>query len=478
MTKYTLALLPLLMASTAIAGPATDEGAKHLTEVFQTYLGSTEGVVAVAVDGDAYALTLDPKPLLDQAQEAGVTATLSPLEYSLTDNGDGTWAVKQDQPFTMSFSGPDKSELKEDVAKMTLDGTFDEKLMAFSSAKGGFEGLKATSSQEAPEGKATVEATLASGTYEMTGAAGASGGTDVTITGTGTGLVEVITAPMGEGATAMPVTIKVDSFSQKMTGSGLMLDGIYKTAAWLVAHPDDASKKAAKDEFKGILTGALPIWNNMLVEGTASKISVDTPMGPAGIDEVGFTVDINGAVKDGKFREAISLAGLTLPPGVLPAWAEPILPKKVTLDVQATGFDAAAGFVAGLGVFDLPEGMADTTAFDESVKKAFLPDGTVTVSLNPGAVTGDGYELTYQGDMKVDVASDMPTGKATVTLTGADKLQAALQAAPDDMKAQAMMGFGMAQGMAKQEGDKLVWEIDATTPGSVSVNGTPLMGGQ
>ena len=38
--------------------------------------------------------------------------------------------------------------------------------------------------------------------------------------------------------------------------------------------------------------------------------------------------------------------------------------------------------------------------------------------------------------------------------------------------------FGMAQGMAKPDGDKLVWEIDASTPGTVTVNGMPMMGGQ
>ena len=71
----------------------------------------------------------------------------------------------------------------------------------------------------------------------------------------------------------------------------------------------------------------------------------------------------------------------------------------------------------------------------------------------------------------------MPTGTAKVTLTGVDKLTTAIQAAPDDMKAQAMMGFGMVQGMAKKDGNKLVWVIDATKPGSVLVNGTPVMGG-
>lgn len=476
MTKYTLALIPLLMASTAMA-EATDDGAKQLTQVFQTYLGTTEGVVSVAVDGEGYALTLDPSPLLAQAKEAGVTLAVSPLTYALVDNGDGTWAVTQDQAFSVTMSGPDKAEMKEDIARMTMEGTFDAGLMTFTTAKGNFEGLKMTSTQDSPEGQVTVEEGVEAGTYEMTGAAGASGGVDMSVTASATGISAVIAAPMGEGQPAMPINVKAESVSEKVTGSGVVLDGIYKTVAWVVAHPDDASKDAAKDELKGILTAALPVWGNLTIEGSVAKISADTMVGPVGLDEVTFTMDLNGAVPDGKFREAISASGLTLPPGIVPDWAAPILPQKVSIDVQASGFDAAAGIAAALDALD-QTGMADQTALDAAVQKAFFPAGTFVLSINPSAITGDGYELTYQGDATMDVAKETGSGKALVTLTGADKLQAAIQNAPDDMKMQAMMGFGMAQGMAKQEGDKLIWEIDATDPTNPLINGAPVMGGQ
>ena len=153
------------------------------------------------------------------------------------------------------------------------------------------------------------------------------------------------------------------------------------------------------------------------------------------------------------------------------------MPQKLSFDFQVTDFDAAAAAVVALGLFDLPDGAQPDDAFNKAMMAALLPKGTVTIGLNPGAVTGDGYELTYEGTMVAGPDMPAPTGKATVTLTGLDKLQAALAAAPDDIKGQAMMGVGMAQGMAKQDGDKLVWEIDASTPGSLSVNGTPMMGG-
>ena len=479
MTKYTLALLPLLMASTAIAGPATEEGAAHLTEVFQTYLGATEGVVSVELDGDAYAVTLDGAVLAGALDQTGAKITVAPFELSMTDNGDGTWEVSQDQAW--SFAGTDASggEFKTDIARMTMDGVWDESLMILTSSTGGMEGYKASNTQVMPDGTTiTSESTIDSSTSTSTAKAGAAGGADADVTYAMTGMATTMTLPPGEGMPAMPVALKAASAEYKGKMTGLRSEGILGALAFFVAHADEAALKAAKDEAKAAITGALPVWENTLVEGKLSQISAETPMGPVALDEMAFTVDINGAVTEGKFREAFSVSGLTLPPGLVPDWAAPILPQKVSLDFQATGFDAAAGITAALGAFDLPEGMADTTEFDAAVQKAFFPNGTVMVSINPSAVTGDGYELTYQGDMTVDIANEMPSGKALVTLTGADKLQAVIQGAPEEMKMQAMMGFGMAQGMAKQEGDKLVWEIDATNPMNPLINGVSMMGGQ
>jgi hypothetical protein len=73
-------------------------------------------------------------------------------------------------------------------------------------------------------------------------------------------------------------------------------------------------------------------------------------------------------------------------------------------------------------------------------------------------------------------------GKATVTMTGMEAVMAALQAAPPEVGGQMVPMLGMAQGMASPgDAGALVWEIDASTPGTLLVNGTDLMammGGQ
>ena len=476
--SHALAFVPFLAALPAFANPATQPGADHLTQVFQTYLGTTAGVVSVAMNGDTYVVTLDVGPLLKTAATKDVTAKISPLKLSLTDNGDATWHVTGDQAVSVAMSLPNAFDIQEVVASQKLDGTFVESLMAFSALKGEFSGLKLTEMISGPNTPATnAEVAVDKGAFEVTSVAGASGGVDTKMNLTATGLSETITAPGTEGQPGMPITVKAATLTEVATGTGIKFDGIYKTLAWVVSHPGQDAMKADKAGLKAILTDALPVFANLNVTGTVSKLTVDTPMGPVGVAELSFTADLNGAVAEGKAREAFSLSGLTLPDGVLPPWAAPILPQKISLDVQITDFDAAAAMTTALGVMDLPDGTPPGPEFNAKLQAAAMPKGYVTITLNPGSLSGDGYELTYEGKMAAKSDSSVPTGTAKVTLTGVDKLTTAIQAAPDDMKAQAMMGFGMVQGMAKKDGNKLVWVIDATKPGSVLVNGTPVMGG-
>ena len=474
-----IAVLPLILTGSAALAGATEEEAAHLTEVFQTYLGATDGVVSVEIDGDDYALTLDAAPLMAAAAAQGGSASLTPIEMTLTDNGDGTWGVALDQAVTLAFSMPGAADVKEEIASLKSEGVFDEALMSFTTAKGEMTGVKVTETVTAQgQPPISIDVAIASGTFATTGTAGSAGGVDSTVSLTMTGLTESFMTPAQNGMPSMPISITADSVSETGKIDGLRPDAFYKSLAWFVDHPDQESMKADKAAMKAILQDGLPLFGMMSVTGTVKNVAVTTPIGNVGIAEMGIGLDMNGVVADGKFREAITVSGLTLPEGVIPAWATSILPQKFSIDIQVTDFDAAAAANVAFGLFDLPDGTKPDPAFDAALQKALLPKGTVTIALNPGAVSGDGYELTYQGSMVAGPEMPVPTGKATITLTGIDKLQAALAAAPDDIKGQAMMGVGMAQGMAKPgENGSLVWEIDASTSGSLSVNGTPMMGG-
>lgn len=473
-----LAVLPLVFSGSAAFAEATEEGAAHLVEVFQTYLGTTEGVVSVEVDGDVYSLTLDAAPLIAMATEPGGSASMTPVVMSLTDNGDGTWDVEQDQSLKLAFSLPGAADVVEEVGSVVWDGVFDEALMTFTSGKGEMTDIKVTETiSDLNSGDVSIDVTVASATFEMTGNIGANGGADNTVNMTMTGLTETIITPASEGTPPIAITVTLESLTETVTMKGMRPDAIYKALAWFVAHPTEVAMKTGKAEMKTILQEGLPLFEAISGTGTATNLSVASPIGPVGVAEINFAIELNGVVADGKFREAFTLSGLTLPEGIIPEWAVPILPQKLSIDVQVTDFDPAAAAGLILGLFDLPDGAEPDAAFGQTLLAALLPNKTVTIGLNPGAVAGDGYELTYEGSMVAGPEMTSPTGTALITLTGIAKLQAALAAAPDDIKGQAMMGVGMAQGMAKtDENGALVWEIDASTPGSLSVNGTPMMG--
>lgn len=478
MKKLALALVSVFLASPAVADPATPQGADHLSQVFQTYLGPGADVISVVAKGDVYELTMDVQPLIAQATGVGGRGQITPIVVELADHGDSTWGVSMDQPIGVDLSIPKVFDLKEDIARFSLTGTFDETLPGFTQVNGAFSGIKLVETfyaDHAPPQR--VEASVDAGTIESTSRAAASGGTDFKTTLTATGVIETMTTPAIDGEPAMPVTIKAESLSDTVAGNRFMGAQMLELAAWMTAHPDKAAKEADQAGLKAALIAAMPFFGTMQGTGAVNLLSIDTPMGAMGIEKVGFSVDLNGAVPAGLLRAGFSVSGLTLPAGLVPDWAAPLAPQTLSLDVQATDFDPAAAVTAALSALDLPSGSQTGPEFDAKLQAALLPKGSVTITLNPGALTGAGYALTYEGAMVAGPNTEMPTGKATVTLTGAEALTAALNAAPDDMKAQAMMGFGMAQGMAKQQGDLLIWEIDAPTPGSLSINGMAMMGG-
>jgi hypothetical protein len=477
MNRYAMiAALPLIFSGATVFAQATEQGAAHLTHVFQTYLGTTAGAVTVALDGDNYIVTLNVTPAVMQVP--GATSSMTPLELTLTDKGDGTWHVAQDQAISFNVNEPGQAVIKEEIASLKSEGVFDEALMSFTSATGKMSGITITQ-DITTAGQPPVKSDLAlqDGTFTLTGSAAAGGGVDNTFLVTMTGLTGSMAISSEAGAPAMPITYSADSLTETGKIDGMRMDALYKAIAWMVAHPDEAAMKSDKAGLKTILQEGFPLFSTLAATGSLKNFVITTPMGNVGMAEMGIAVDMNGVVPDGKLREAFTVTGLTLPEGIIPTWAVPIVPQKFSVDFQVTDFDAAAAAVVALRLFDLPAGTEPDAAFEKALLTALLPKGTATFGLNPGAVAGNGYELTYQGTMVAGPDMAMPTGTATVTLTGIDKLQAAVAAAPDDIKAQATMGVAMAQGMAKQDGDKLVWEIDASTPGSLSVNGLKMMGG-
>lgn len=468
-----------LWSTTALA-EATEEGATKLLSVFQTYLGTTEGVVALAVEDDAYKVTFDAAPLIAKLpSEAGLTATFSKIEATVTDNGDGTWDYAVDQPASIAYDIPNAMTAKTDYGQILLTGTFDESLGDSSAYHLEVNDTISEQTQIDPNmGEISIKMTQEAMSMEG-GAVPGEAGVDNSFTATTTGLTYDMAFPGGEGAPPMAFTATVAEGTATGGLTGYQPAGLYGLLAFFVAHPEPALIEADKTGLKSALEAAMPIFANLQMTGAYKGIEVTTPMGPVGLAEMGVTMDMNGAVADGKLREAFNLKGLTLPDGILPPFAAPLVPSDLSLDVTASRFDLAAAAGLALGLLDLPVGGTPPVDFDAQMMAALLPEGVVDITIAPGETNAPAYRLTYEGAMAVGPATPMPVGKARLGLTGIDAIGEAMQASPPEMgMAQMVPMLEMAKMMAQPGVDgELIWEIETTATGGLLVNGQDMMGG-
>ena len=469
-----------LWSTTALA-EATDQGAADLLAVFQTYLGTTEGVVAVAVDGDAYKVTFDAAPLVAKIPaDAGMTSTITPMVMTVTDNGDGTWAYEMDQPVSIAYDIPGVVRNKSDYGQVLLSGTFDEALGDTTAYTLAMNQMVTEQTQIDPElGDVTVKVTQDSLTFEGTAAAGAAGGVDGQFTTASSNLRYEMMLPASEAMPAMPLVMTMAEGSATGGMTGYNPKGLYGLLAFFVANPDPALIEANKPGLKAAIEAAMPVFANLQITGSYKGVALETPFGPVGLDEVGLTIDMNGAVAEGKFREAIRFKGLTLPEGVLPEFAAGLVPSEMTIDVAASRFDPAAATQLALGLLDLPANATPPADFGDQMLAAIMPEGSLDITIAPGETVAAAYRLTYEGSMAVGPAMPMPVGKARIGLTGMDKINEAILASPPEMGLQEMgMMLGMAQMMAQPGVDgELIWEIEATETGGLLINGQDMMGG-
>ena len=471
-----------LMSGAAFADPATPEEAARLTALLQTYLGAEPGVVTVEPGGDSYTVTFDFSPFIAKASPETFSGTITPYVLTMTDNGDGTWASQSDQSFLANFTYAGVNQVSYSIASWKSTGVFSEALGAFSASRSEFSDLAMTQSMTLPDQPASNSSSSAKeGVYESTATAGIEGGIDSKITYNFANYSQTMAIPGAPGAPATDVVIAAESYLGEGKVTALDPAAFYKLMAWFVAHPSPEAIKADQAGLKAVLTDGIPFFQNMAGAGGMTNATITTPLGEFKADAISAELEANGVVKDGLFREAVKVSGLTIPAGIAPEWSAGLVPKEVSFDFAVSGFDAASPAATLISAFDLNNPDLIDEATKMSLMTAMMPNGTVDIKLAPGVISSDIYALTYEGAMTAGPMG-APVGKATVTMTGMDAVMAALQAAPPEVGGQMAPMLGMAQGMAKPGTDgALVWDIDATTPGTLLVNGTDLMammGGQ
>lgn len=470
----------LALSAAAALAQGTPQGAADLTATFQTYFGKVPGVVNVVPEGDGYVVTLDATPLFAMIPaEAGVQVSMTSHRMVVADNGDGTWNVVQDQPFDFSLSIPGVTDMRVAADALLCEGTFDPALKVFTANLCNIDNMVIDQTVTDPFGATSeTRSRTASFDIETTARANPEGGVDQTISYSATGIEQDMTMPLMPGEPPLPVRLTLDDYTADGEMTGYRVQSMLDALAWFVANPNPEAMMGARGQMRDIIAGGLPLWEMLDIGMLGNGLSIDTPIGPITADEVEITVALAGAVQDGLLSESIGVSGLKLPQGVVPPFLEPLLPADGLIDFAIEGFDAAAGAQVLLGLFDLAPGAEPGPEFGGQLLQALLPDGSVDIVFPSGLLANGTYAIEWEGRMSAGPMA-MPTGTGRVTMTGFDAAMGLVDGLPQEMKDQALPVMGIARGIAQVQDDgSLLWEIDATQPGTFKINGMDLMGMQ
>ncbi|MBG1230881.1 DUF2125 domain-containing protein [Aestuariivirga litoralis] len=474
MRKTNLAVSTLL--AVALCGPAfgatTADDAAKLKASLGAYLGASADAVAITPEGDGFKVVIDATGILAKSPDSK-DVVISPIDFMLTPAGEGKWKVSHEGPLAFSAQFKGQFEITEKAESYTLNGEFDESLAAFTTLDAKVANLTFDETIKDEKGMDIK----ASGKFDSvdvkgTGTANSAGGVDVKFTevfGPGEFTQDVAG---GDGSAPFHLNVKMASINAEGAVNGTTTTAIAQFFKFVAAHPDDKAMANAQDDLKSVLRNLLPVFTSGEGSATINGIEAETSVGHFKAAKTTIGVKANGAVKDGRLEESINFEGIELPPGLVPAWAQSLVSKNVSLGVAMSGYDLESFLKAEIDSADFSKDPAVSKEAEDKNAQLLMPKGAVDVTLTKSSISNDVYALTAEGTMQVG-PSAQPTGKAHITMKGLDDVMKAAQAAPAEAGLQEMGAVAIvAKGLAKTENDgSLGWDVEATPDGKITVNG-------
>jgi hypothetical protein len=478
--KRVLPFVLLLACSAPASGQTVDsQGAKQLSDNLARYFGKKLfdiGFLKISVDGDAYKLAFDFKPLTDlMAKEQAFKFDMTPYFMLAKPLKDGQWDVSANTSLKGSVDvvGPEGPQhIDFSISDNKFAGVYDPDLAAFASATGSMTAMTMTTR----EAKQQADVTVGAGTATIASTKSANGGIDFALTEKLSNFAETIKVNDPKSGLSFPAAVRTPELSVDATGKGLRTKPLLDLLAFIVATDDEAKLKQDQAEFKSLLTAALPLWER--VDGTYGfrDFVVESPVGKFGAAQLNTAVGMDGIAKDGKINYAFKISGLTMPQQLLPSWSVGLLPTDIDLNFGGANIDLDSMARKTIETLDFSKDPPLPADFGDEISADFLAK-TPKFVLGHSTVRNGNIEVAMEGEMTFP--GKKPEASVTVDITGYDKIVASLQdaAKTEPQAAQYFTGALAIKGFAKTLPDgRLEWVINAKHDGSVAVNGAMLKG--
>jgi hypothetical protein len=471
------AVFVLALSAPAFGQAVDGEGAKQLSENLSRYVGSKaidSGLLKVSVEGDAYKLAVDFKPVVDLlAAHHSFKFDFSPYAFLVKPSSNGTWDVSADlsPSGSFEFNGPEGPQsMQFSITDGKFSGVYDPELAAFTSAKQSVAGMTMNSRDAMQRAKVSAGA----GTATMNATKAANGGVDFTATQTVADFAEALDFDDPKSGLKFPLMIKSPELSVNATGKGMRTKPFLDLLAFAVANEDEAKLKANQTQLKSLLLAALPLWERIDGSYGFKDLAVESPVGRFGATELGTSFGSDGIAQNGAINYSIKAAGLTIPQHLVPAWGTVLLPTDIDLNFGGANIDLDSMAKKAIEAFDLNQNPPLPARFGDTLTADFMAKAPKVII---------GHSTVKNGDMQIALEGEMtfpgmkPEANVTIDIAGYDKIVESLQAAAKS-EPEAAQYFPVVlaiKGFGKTLPDgRLEWVINSKADGSVMVNGAVL----
>ncbi len=464
-------LIVLAATSASALAATTQADADRVRDALKPYFGQFTDVVKITPLDDGFKAVLDFSTLLNEAKKNELDFSITPIEFTAKPAGGNLWKLHRDGDvdFTAKLSG---GSIVEKFIGYTTDATLDLGLGLITESNSVVKSVAVDEDLPSQNGlKSHVIVSVDGLSVKTTAKPNADGGSDIAFSEplgpfTFTNLMDDGQEPIDISGKAIGGT-----FDGMVTGfKGQPLLELWKFA---VAHTDKKPTAEEQGQLKAAMQAELPVFKTLDSKGSIGKFEVTTPLGVFSADKLGFLLKANGLVREGFFQEAFNLEGLTIPVGLAPAWSTSLVPKNVTVDFRASGFDLGTFSNGFLEAADFSKDDPVSNDIMTKLQASILPGGILTVAMGPSSISNSMYNLSAEGSFVAGPAA-VPSGKAKIKLKGFDDVMKAVNGAPAEAGLkEANAVLIVAKGLGKSEADgSITWDIEAKPDGQVLVNGT------
>ena len=460
----------LVVASPALADPATPEGAQATLARYAALIGQAavdKGAVSVKPDGDSYVVTWTLDAIIPKPKTIGdPLVSVAPFSYRETPKGAGAFAWHADTFPKISISDdsdePGTMVIAGDM--VLIDADFDPHAQEPLHANADIGKFSVDFTLKKGDGPVDYHATTADQHVDAVAKKGAADGTlDVTLRNTASSGVQRLAASMDAAKGAeVDATLNEGARHAAIAIQGLRSDALGAIAAYLVAHKDEAALDE-DPQVADLLKAAIPFFDHFALTGDQSADKVVSAVAVGGFDKSALALEGSGAAPDDHARLHIAFDALTAASPLLPAWSASVFPLSFDMDwsVDFHGLDKAAALAIDSG------GNGDNDAIQGALaeRPARLD---AKASLRSPIIALD---ATSQATL-----TPPPSGTTHVTADGLDKLADLIKKIglnPHDTQQYVSMLSALGKIARKDPDGHLAWDVQAAGQ-DVRVNGAPL----